>query len=168
MFIVHFIVVDNTYTNLLGLDTLLEMGLISVDEHTFQISKLCDVQHVLDVQRYPKVFDKSELGTLPGHVTLYIKQDSRPQVLPPRKIPFAVQSDVEAELNHLVKLGILQPVTEPTEWVKQMAIARKKNGDLRLCIDPKPLNNALMREHYQLPTLDDTLAIFSTGESSQN
>ena len=41
-------------------------------------------------------------------------------------------------------------------------IARKRNGDLRLCIDPKRLNKVLLREHYQLPTLDDTLSqVFS-------
>ena len=59
------------------------------------------------------------------------------------------------------ELGVLAPVTEPTEWVSQMAVARKKNGNLRLCIDPKSLNSVLLREHYQLPTLDDTLAKFN-------
>ena len=38
-----------------------------------------------------------------------------------------------------------------------MAIAKKSNGSLRVCIDRKPLNNALKREHYKLPTLDDRL-----------
>ena len=33
----------------------------------------------------------------------------------------------------------------------------KKNGNLRICIDPRPLNKALKREHFQLPTLDDLL-----------
>ena len=33
----------------------------------------------------------------------------------------------------------------------------KKNGNLRICIDPRPLNTALEREHFQLPTLDDLL-----------
>ena len=38
-----------------------------------------------------------------------------------------------------------------------MAIATKKNGSLRICIDPRSLNLALKREHYQLPVLDDIL-----------
>ena len=33
----------------------------------------------------------------------------------------------------------------------------KKNGNLRICIDPRPLNKALKREHFQLPTLNDLL-----------
>ena len=39
-----------------------------------------------------------------------------------------------------------------------MAIAIKKNGSLRICIDPRTHNLALKREHYQLPVLDDILS----------
>ena len=40
-------------------------------------------------------------------------------------------------------------------WVSQMAFVKKPDGSLRICIDPQPLNDALQREHYRLPTLDD-------------
>ena len=53
--------------------------------------------------------------------------------------------------------NILVPVTEPRKWVSQMAVPRKPNGKIRICIDPQPLNTALMRKHYKLPTLDDVL-----------
>ena len=33
----------------------------------------------------------------------------------------------------------------------------KRNSKVRLCLDPKPLNKALRRNHYPLPTLDDVL-----------
>ena len=49
------------------------------------------------------------------------------------------------------------PVNEPTKWVSQMATVRKANGKLRLCIHPQPLNVALIRKHYKLPTFDDVL-----------
>ncbi|CAB4029076.1 Retrovirus-related Pol poly from transposon, partial [Paramuricea clavata] len=32
-----------------------------------------------------------------------------------------------------------------------------KSGALRICIDPKPLNEALKRERYQIPVIDDLL-----------
>lgn len=51
---------------------------------------------------------------------------------------------------------MLIPVSEPTEWVSQIAVVRKALG--KLCIDPQPLNTALMREHYRLTTLDDVLS----------
>ena len=52
---------------------------------------------------------------------------------------------------------MLTPVEQPTDWVSQMAIGMKKGGGLRICIDPRPLNCALKREHYQLPILEDIL-----------
>ena len=36
-------------------------------------------------------------------------------------------------------------------------MVHKQNRKLRICIDPKPLNNALNRSHYLLPTLEDLL-----------
>jgi len=38
-----------------------------------------------------------------------------------------------------------------------MVVTGKKSGELRVCLDPKPLNFALKREHFQLPILDDVL-----------
>ena len=64
---------------------------------------------------------------------------------------------MKKELDSLVKRSVLIPVETPTKWVSQMAVVRKTNGKLRLCIDPQPLNTALMREHYRLPTFDDVL-----------
>ena len=34
-------------------------------------------------------------------------------------------------------------------------VAVKKSGELRICIDPKPLNSASKREHYQIPVVND-------------
>jgi len=48
-------------------------------------------------------------------------------------------------------------VDQPTEWVSQFVVAVKKSGDLRICIDPKPMNAALKRERYQIPVIDDVL-----------
>ena len=43
-------------------------------------------------------------------------------------------------------------------------VVGKENGKLRLCIDPQPLNQALMREHYKLATLDDVLPNMNTAK----
>ena len=51
--------------------------------------------------------------------------------------------------------GIIKPVNEPTAWVNSMVVNEKRNGKLRICIDPRDLNKALPREHYQLPTQPD-------------
>ena len=79
------------------------------------------------------------------------------KVLPSRRLPVALQKSVKAELDTFVKRGVLILVEEPTPWVNQMAVIHKHNDKLRLCIDPQSLNEALMREHYKLPNLDEVL-----------
>ena len=52
---------------------------------------------------------------------------------------------MRAELSRLVTAGVIEPVDGPTSWVSQMAVVVKPNGKLRICIDPRGLNTALMR-----------------------
>ena len=134
-----FIVVPNGLANLLGLNTIRKMGLITVNSDRF-ISNVTT----------PK------LGDL-GIASLHVDNTVPPKILPCRKIPIAVEKAVQEEIDSLVEKGVLVPVTEPTEWVSQMAVVRKSTGKLRICIDPQPLNAALMREHYRLPVLDGVL-----------
>lgn len=56
---------------------------------------------------------------------------------------------------------MIQKVDTPTEWISAVVVTTKKNGKVRLCIDPKPLNEALRRNHYPLPTIDDVLPLLS-------
>ena len=48
--------------------------------------------------------------------------------------------------------GIIQKVDGPTAWVNSMVANEKRCGKLRICIDPRDLDKAILREHYQLPT----------------
>ena len=43
---------------------------------------------------------------------------------------------------------------EPTEWVSQM-VATRKNGDVRICLDPRDLNKALKRPYHPMRTAYD-------------
>ena len=55
----------------------------------------------------------------------------------------------------MTEQGIIAPVTAPTPWVSSLVVLPKKNGMLRLCLDPKDLHKAVLREHYPLPTIED-------------
>jgi hypothetical protein len=137
---IKFTVVDNKFTCLLSLPTMQEMGLITIHED----------------KMIAQVSTPESLGDL-GTITLQIDAEITPRVMPCRKIPYALKDKVKVELDKLVKRGILVPVEEPTPWVSQMAVVEKSDGNLRLCIDPRPLNEALKREHLKLPTFEDIL-----------
>ena len=73
----------------------------------------------------------------------------------PRRIPFPLLPLVEAELKRMKDEGIIEEVTEPTEWCAPIVPVPKKNGQVRICVDLRKLNEAVKRERYVLPSLDD-------------
>ncbi|GBM85033.1 Transposon Tf2-6 polyprotein [Araneus ventricosus] len=62
---------------------------------------------------------------------------------------------LKSELDRMVKAGVIEKVTEPTDWVSPLVIVQKKNGALRVSLDPQNLNKAIKRSQYNLPTFED-------------
>ena len=59
-------------------------------------------------------------------------------------------------------LEVIAKVTEPTDWVNSIATPEKqRTGALRVCLDPRDLNQAVKREHYPLPTLEELTLMLS-------
>ena len=46
---------------------------------------------------------------------------------------------------------------EHTEWINSIVPVKKPNGSLRLCLDPKDLNQAIKRNQWYSRTIDDIL-----------
>ena len=98
------------------------------------------------------------VGTLPGgpyHIKL--KDSYKPVQHPPRSVLLGMQSAYKAELDRLVKEGIITEVHEHTEWINSIVPVMKEDGSLRLCLDPKDLNKAIKRNQWYARTLDDIL-----------
>ena len=150
----HFVVCPDSLSALLGLKTCQAMQLITINDENFErVAAVCPEDMV---SKHPEVFDGS-LGTLPGAHHLNTDPSVQPTVMPNRRVPVAVRPKLKKELTRLINLGVITPVDEPTPWVSQMVVTEKKSGELRICMDPRELNKALLREHYTLPTLDDSL-----------
>ena len=93
------------------------------------------------LREYSDIF--KGIGTLPGgpyHIRL--KEQYRLVQHPPRSVPVAMQSAYRAELNRLVKEGIITEVKEHTEWIHSIVPVMKSNGSLRLCPGPKRLEQS--------------------------
>lgn len=103
------------------------------------------------LEEFSDVFSGS--GKLKRIVKIKLKPDATPHVAAPRKVPLALHNKVKEELNRMVHEGIIAKVEEPTEWVSNMVIVNNPNK-LRICLDPRPLNEAIKRPHYPIPTVD--------------
>ena len=58
----------------------------------------------------------------------------------------------------MLSQSVIADVEGPTEWVHNLVVTEKKNGSLRPCLDPRPLNKAIEREHHAIPTAGDVQA----------
>ncbi|KAK3105807.1 hypothetical protein FSP39_006128 [Pinctada imbricata] len=96
------------------------------------------------------------LGCLSGKYSIKLDPNVTPVIHPPRKIPISLMDKVRNELKSMQEKGVIVKQTEPTEWVNSMVIVNKGNK-IRICIDPKDLNHAIMREHFPLKTIDDII-----------
>ena len=87
----------------------------------------------------------------------HLKPEHKPARHAPRKVPIHVEGAFKEEIKSLVKLGILEEVKEHTDWVNSYVIVKKDSGnhhspnhtikrELRICFDPRDLNEALERE----------------------
>ena len=101
-------------------------------------------------------------GKLKGQLHLEIDQTVQAgQLSTRRRVLIALKEPLKQELDRLSNIGVIQSVDSPTEWVSAIVVTTKNNGKVRLCIDPKPLNQALHRNRYPLPTIDDVLPLLS-------
>ena len=57
------------------------------------------------------------------------------------------------------RLGVIERIHEPTNWVNSIMTVVKPNGKLRICIDPSDLNKAIKCEHYPMKTVEEIFAL---------
>lgn len=55
------------------------------------------------------------------------------------------------------KAGVVVKHTEPSDWVNSMVAVVKPNK-IRICIDPRDLNEAIRREHFHITTIEEVVA----------
>jgi hypothetical protein len=91
----------------------------------------------------------------------------KPQTLPfqqkLRKMHPKLEPTVQKELNKLLSAKIIFPVRH-TQWVSNLVPVRKKNGEIRLCVDFQNLNKASDKDNYPVPPMEQILQQVSGSE----
>ena len=75
----------------------------------------------------------------------------------PRRVPFALREKVTAKVEDLIAKDIMEQVDGPTSWVSPVVVAPKSEGDIRLCVDMRRANQAIIRERIPIPTIDEVV-----------
>ena len=131
---------------LLGLPAIQDLNLLA---------KVAEVRQEPDdlgdfTAQFPALF--SGLETLKGEFHICLQPDTTPFALhTPRNVPLTLRKKVK-------ELGTCTHGDVPTHWCAGMVVVPKVDGMVRISVDLKPCNTALLPEAHPLPKVDDTLA----------
>lgn len=64
---------------------------------------------------------------------------------------------MERKIQQLLELDVIEPVSGATPWVNPVVIIPKPDNDIRLCLDMRQANKAIIRGRYPIPTVDELL-----------
>ena len=147
-----FHVLEGTAGNLLGYKAAEKLRILSMAGHV-TATKVTENSFV---NQYDDLFagNGKFKDTL---VTLHIDETVIPKQQPHRRIPYHIRKDVENELKRLEDDDIIEKTDGPTPWISPIVVVPKKSGAVRICVDMREANKAVMREKHLMPTLNDLI-----------
>ena len=108
-------------------------------------------------KEYPDVFMDKLPGVPPDRAIHHVIDtgDAEPINRPPYKMSPLELDELRKQLDELLALGLIQPSMSP--WGAPVLFVRKKNGEMRLCVDYRALNQVTKRHSHPLPRIDECL-----------
>ena len=77
--------------------------------------------------KFPDIF--KGLGNI-GKYQIILKKNAIPMIHQARRVPHSLLDKLKHSIDANLKCGVLQKVDEPTDWVHNLVIVEKKNGNL--------------------------------------
>lgn len=150
--IADFYVIPEGHQPLLGRETAKILGVLFIGLPSHRVN---DVESSVEevVSAFPHV--KGVKLRIP------VKSGMKPVSQPVRRVPVAIKARVDETLTKLEKMDIIEEVHKPSEWCSALVIVPKDDGEVRLCVDLRMVNQVVMRQVHPLPTLEDYRAAMS-------
>ena len=146
----EFIVICNEGRLIMGRKTAMELDALRLGPQVNVVSTP-DL-----VDKYKACFEG--VGKLTDYqVKIHVNKEVNPVVQHPRRVPFSLREKVESKLHELEQLDIIEKVKGPTPWVSPIVVVPKPSGEIRLCVDMRRANEAIVRERHPIPTVDEVL-----------
>lgn len=73
----------------------------------------------------------------------------------PRRLSYTDKEKVSEILSDLCQKGVIRESS--SEYASPIVLARKQNGETRMCVDFRALNKIIARDNYPLPVMEDQL-----------
>jgi len=110
------------------------------------------------VNEYLDIFP-SDITSLPPEREVEFSIDLIPGAEPVSIAPYRMSplelKELKSQLEELIQKHFIRPSVSP--WGAPMLLVKKKNDNMRLCIDYRQLNKVIIKNKYPLPRIDDLL-----------
>ncbi|KAL0901956.1 hypothetical protein ABMA27_007099 [Loxostege sticticalis] len=90
-------------------------------------------------------------------IEIPIDEKCKPVSQPYRRIPIPIEKKVEQKIEELLESDIIEEVKGPSSWISPVVPILKDENDIRLCVDMRRANAAILRENHPLPCMDNLL-----------
>ena len=143
-----FHVVDDECPPLLGVKASEELGLVLRGKEVHALTS--PITNVSLIQEYIELF--TGLGCFSKPYDAQIEPGAKPFIHPLRRVPISLQEKLKKKLDEMESEGVISKMDEPTDRVSSLVTVEKKNGSLRVYLNPRDLNLVIKREHFMIPT----------------
>lgn len=82
-------------------------------------------------------------------------KSEQPVSFRPRRLSYVDKEKLRVILDDLLEQNIIRPSNSP--YASPIVLVRKKNGEIRLCVDYREINKLTIRENFPVPLIDDYL-----------
>ncbi|XP_055645562.1 uncharacterized protein K02A2.6-like [Toxorhynchites rutilus septentrionalis] len=138
----EFFVIQGGQRCLLGDATSKQLGILKIGLEIDRISE--------NIEQLSKIAGVS--------VHIHLDPDAKPIFQPMRRVPVALEEAVNRKLEELIARDIIEEKKGPVSWVSPLVVVGKANGEPRICLDLRRVNEAVLRERHPMPMIDDFLA----------
>ncbi|CAF1121019.1 unnamed protein product, partial [Brachionus calyciflorus] len=158
----EFVVACGNSGSLIGDPTCSKLGVDPISQIVNSINDFSEVDHKQREyykEKYPSLIS-GKIGCFKDfEIELHIDKKVKPVQANPRKIPFHLRQAVEDQLKIKLENDIIEEVeNDPTTWLSEtVKIPKKGTNEIRLCIDTKAVNEAILSEKYEMPTAEDII-----------
>lgn len=130
----------------LNTDNELELGPLLNPEQTLMIRNLINRIYI----------EPSDLPTVkPSYEMRISLTHDTPVFCRPRRLSHYERTAVQKIVADLLAQKIIRPSTSP--YASALVLVRKKSGEIRKCVDYRPLNKITVRDNHPLPLISDCL-----------
>ena len=151
--------VTETGTPLMGMDLITALKLRIGGDNVLSVSPACNPPASSPVMQLSKAEAQAPtVGCVEGLMhKVKVSQSAIPVRQKLRRLPFAVRSDVSDELNILLSAGVIERI-DASPLVSPIIVTQKKTGGIRICVDLREPNKAIVVDSHPLPHMDELLS----------